>query len=113
MSSTRECSSVQENRIANKLEGFANSSSGSGRFNKSDVNIPSANMIIECKTCMSPKSSFSIKKDWLDKLKQEAFSMDRENFALAFNFNYEDKDDYFIINDRLMKYLVKKLEEDN
>ena len=31
---TRDCSSIQEHRVANKLNGRVNSNSGAGHFNK-------------------------------------------------------------------------------
>lgn len=110
---TRECSSIQEHRIASKLGGVSNSSSGSGHFNKSDVVVGTADLVVECKTCMSPKSSFSIKKDWIEKLKQETFSMGKSNSVIAFNFYYEDGKDYYVIDDNLMRFLVDKLKEEN
>lgn len=113
MSSTRECASIQERRIAAKLGGMANSSSGSGKFNKSDVSLKGADILIECKTAVSPKESFSIKKDWIEKLKQETYSMGYSNGVLAFNFFYEDRQDYYVIDDKLMRFLVEKLREEN
>lgn len=109
---TREASSIQESRIAKKFGGQPNPSSGSGKFVKSDVTIPDISMSIECKTVMTPKESFSIKKAWLEKHKQEAFSNRLSNAVLAFNFYYNDKEDYYIINDRLMHFLVDKLREE-
>lgn len=109
---TREASSIQENRVAKKLGGVVNSNSGAGNFNKGDIRIPDIAMTIECKTCMKPKDSFSIKKDWLVKNKNEAF-ITRSNYTcIAFNFNCEDKTDYYIIDDNLMSFLVEKLKEE-
>lgn len=111
--STRYASSTQEKRVAKNLNGYVNSNSGAGKFNKSDVVVKQASMSIECKTCMTPKNSFSIKKEWLEKHKNEAFSNRLDNHCIAFNFNFEDDTDYFIIDYKLMKYLVEKLSEEN
>ena len=65
-------------------------------------------MLIECKTAMTEKSSFSIKKDWLEKSKQEAFSSHCDYTALAFNFGPDTKN-YYVISELLMKTLVEYL----
>ena len=111
-SATRYCSTVQEERVAKKLGGFRNTSSGSSKFNKSDIFVDKASLSIECKTCMTPKDSFSIKKEWLKKSKEESFANRFENSAIAFNFFFEDKEDYFIIDGKLMSFLVDKLKEE-
>ena len=108
---TREASSIQENRVAKKLGGVVNSNSGAGKFNKGDIRIPDIAMTIECKTCLKPKESFSIKKDWLVKNKNEAFITRSNHTCIAFNFDFEDKHDYYVIDDSLMQFLVEKLKE--
>lgn len=110
---TRYSSSVQEKRIANKLNGKVSSNSGAGLFNKGDIICSDASLLIECKTCMEPKKSFSIKRDWIEKNKEESFRLRLDNHVIAFNFYYQDKKDYYIIDDKLMDFLVKKLEEEN
>lgn len=109
--STRYFSDLQEKTVAKMLGGQQTASSGSGHFDKSDVIVRDANLSIECKTSMSEKASFSIKKDWIDKHKQEALSMRLYNQALAISFSPEAKENYFLINEKLMKYLVEKLKE--
>lgn len=47
--------------------------------------------LFEAKTCMKEQESFSIKKEWLDKLKQESFGMNKEFYALVFNFGYKNR----------------------
>ena len=111
--STRFASETQEQRIAKKFEGNVQLNSGAGKFSKGDVIIPDISMQIECKTCMTPKESLSIKKEWLEKQVQESFSMRCSNHALAFNFYYEDNKNYYIINEKLMKFLIEKLREEN
>ena len=111
--STREASSVQEKRIAQKLGGTVNPNSGAGMTKKGDVELSDIGLLVECKTCMSPKQSFSIKKDWIEKNKQEAFMTRNNDSVIAFNFDYTDKRDYYVINDKLMRFLVEKLREGN
>lgn len=109
---TRFASSTQENRIAKKFNGKVSSNSGASTFSGGDVYVDDASLCIECKTCMKPSKSFSIKKDWIDKNKQEAFIYRLENHCIAFNFNYEDKNDYYIIDDKLMGFLVECLRKE-
>ena len=62
--STREASTRQEKAIAKSLGAKRTPNSGAGKFSKGDLYINNEWMI-EAKTCMQPKSSFSIKKSWL------------------------------------------------
>lgn len=110
--STRYYSHNQESSIAKALNGRVVANSGAIKFGAGDVIIDNADMLIEAKTCTSDKSSFSIKKEWLDKNKQESFSIRKTNQALCFNFG-PSSNNYYIINEKLMKFLVDKLEEDN
>lgn len=109
--STRYFSSQQEKAVAELLEGYANSSSGSGMFSKGDVIVKDASLLVECKTCVAPKESFSIKKDWINKNKEEAFAMRLDNHCVAFNFG-PDTSNYFVIDEKLMSFLVDKLKEE-
>ena len=108
--STRYYSDKQEKSVCEELGGRQQPSSGSGKFRKGDVLIPEL-MLVECKCCMSPKSSFSVKKDWIEKNKEEAFTQRVSNSCIAFNFE-PDGDNYYVINSRLMKFLVEKLGEE-
>lgn len=109
---TRYASSIQEKRVAKKLGGEVSSNSGAGLFNKGDITIEDASLLIECKTCLESKKSFSIKKDWIDKNKDEAFRLRLDNHVIAFNFDYKDNNDYYIIDDKLMEFLVDSLTRD-
>ena len=110
---TRYYSSLQENRVANNLGGTVCPNSGAGNFKKSDIMIKDASMSIECKTSMDNKESFSVKKEWFEKQKLEAFSNRLDNAVIAFNFGPDDKNDKFIIDYKLMKFLIEKLREEN
>lgn len=110
--STREFSSKQENAVAKLLGGQVNPNSGAGKWRKGDVTIPDASLLIECKTCMQEKSSFSIKREWIKKNKEESFSNQLYNSCIAFNYG-PDTPNYFVIDEKLMKFLVEKLIEEN
>ena len=109
--STRYYSSLQENYVAKLFDGYANSSSGSGNFSKVDVIVKSASLLVECKTTLNEKESFSIKREWLTKNKGEAFAMRLDNSCLAFNFA-PNTPNYYVIDEKMMKFLVEKLKEE-
>ena len=45
-------------------------------------------------------------QEWIEKNTKEAFINRFENHCIAFNFDYEDKKDYYVIDDKLMSFLV-------
>ena len=108
--STRYYSDKQEKQVVKLLGGMQTPNSGAGKWSKGDVVVPSASLLCECKTVTSDKSSISIKKEWLDKNIKEAKESHLLNHCLAFNFG-PDQNNYFIIDEKLMKFLVEKLEE--
>lgn len=67
--------------------------------------------LFEAKTCMTEKQSFNIKKEWLDKLRQEAFAMNKEFFALVFNFSITNGENFYILNEKTFKQILLLLEE--
>ena len=96
MKPTRFYSNKQEKEVAKKVNGRKTSNSGAGPFSKGDVTTDS--WLIECKTCTSPKKSFSIKKEWLEKNKQESFAMGKDYNALVFDFG--DGKRYYILDEK-------------
>lgn len=70
---TRKYSNLQEKRIAKKLHGRKQLNSGATMFQKGDVITDK--ILIECKTKVKESKSISIQKDWIEKLKEEAFAM--------------------------------------
>ncbi len=88
-SSTRYYSSKQEKQIATTVGGKLQPNSGATLFSKGDVK--NDEWLFEAKTCIKEQESFNIKKEWLDKLKQESFGMRKEFFALVFNFGYKNR----------------------
>lgn len=105
---TRYYSNKQEKAVAKQIAGRQVINSGATAFLKGDVTTD--DWLIECKTCISHKQSFSIKKDWLEKNKEEAFAMSKEYHALAFNFG-PDTDNYYILNEKTFKHFLNLLEE--
>lgn len=103
----KDYSASQENDIARLLGGRVQSNSGGTRFGGGDVHT--VRFFIEAKTPTKPQTSFSIKKEWIDKMREQAFEQGKHLSALAFRFE-PDGDDYFVINSRLMRELVQYLE---
>ena len=68
-----------------------------------------AEFFIEAKTPTKEQTSFSIKREWINKMSEQAFEQGKYNYALAFRFA-PDGNDYFVINSRLMKELVNYIE---
>jgi hypothetical protein len=109
---TRYHSDRHEKSICKALGAIQQSNSGAGRFRKGDVIQNEASLLIEAKTTMTDKDSFSVKKDWILKNKEEAFSLRKSNSCICFNFGPE-QENYYVINEKLMKFLVEKMIEEN
>lgn len=106
--STRYYSDKHEKSVCKALDAKQQSNSGAGKFNKGDV--VTNQFLIECKTVMTPKNSVSIKKEWVDKNKNEAFAIRKPYQAVCFNFEPGGKN-YYVINESLMRFLVGSLED--
>ena len=108
--STRAYSDKHEKSVCKALDARQQPNSGAGLWRKGDVVQEDASILIECKCSMSPKKSVSIKKDWIDKNKKESFFNRLSNTAICINFE-PDGDNYYIIDEKLMKLLCEKLKE--
>ena len=109
--STRYWSNLQEQKVCKVINALQTSNSGAGKFRKGDCINKKASLLCECKTVLKDKDSFSIKKEWIDKNKEEAFTQRLSNQCIAFSFGPES-DNYFVINEKLMRYLMEKLENE-
>lgn len=101
--STRAKSSQQEKRIAKALGGKQVIGSGSTPFLKGDVIVDQ--LFIEAKTKMVPSQQITVKKEWLNKAKEQALSTRKRDYAVAISFG--DSKEYYIIEDTLMEELFK------
>ena len=101
---TRFYSNRQEKAVAKIMNGKQTSNSGATAFQKGDVTTE--NWLIECKTSTTEKQSFSIKRDWLKKNKDEAFAMGKEYNALCFDFGDNGKR-YYVIDEKTFKEVMK------
>ena len=107
---TREARQNQEKQIAKALGGKRTPNSGATDFYKSDIYVGDE-WSIEAKNCMQPKSSFSIKKQWLEKMKEEQFACNKSYSALCFDFG-DNKQRYYVIDENLFKQLLQYTQED-
>lgn len=89
--------------------GRVQSNSGGTRFGGGDVHTKT--VFIEAKTPTKDKSTFSVKKEWLEKAKEQAFEQNKTSYALAFRFGPKEPD-FFVIDAKLFKELINHLEEE-
>ena len=105
---TRFYSNKQEKQVAKSIGGKQTANSGATNFSKGDVT--SDVILVECKTVTKEQKSFTVKKEWIDKNKEEAFAMRKPYSAIAFSFG--DDVNHFIIDEKLFKILLEKLREE-
>lgn len=104
---TRFYSNKQEKHVAKTLNGKQVSNSGATAFNKGDVVLP--HWLIEAKTKTKETDSFSIKKEWLLKNKEEAFAMNKYYNALVFDFG--DGKNYYVVDEKTFKEMLSWQED--
>lgn len=105
---TRYFSARQEKAVAKAVNGHQTANSGATPWQKSDV--LSEQFAIECKTKTSASESITIKRAWLNKIKEEALFMGKPYSAIVFNFG-PDQENHYIIDEYLFQFLQEKLNE--
>lgn len=108
--STRFFSKNQEDKVASIINGKTVANSGARPYSKGDVSTPGHDensFLIECKTSTTNKQSFSIKKQWLETIKEEAFQAGKMNYALAFSFG-PNQENYYILSEQKFRELFKE-----
>ena len=76
------------------------------RWNR-DVVIPET-MVVECKTTIkSDAKSWSIKREWLEQNEKERLDLMLPHSALAVSLDPSGENNLYVINENLMKILVK------
>lgn len=105
--STRYFSDLQEKYIAKVTGGRVQSNSGGTKFGGGDVHTDK--FFIEAKTPTKSQTSFTIKKEWIDKMREQAYEQGKEEFALAFRFNPNIDNDLYVLSERqFLEYLAYK-----
>ena len=93
---TRFYSKRQENHIAKAVSGKRTANSGATPFYKGDVTTE--DWLFEAKTCTTEKKSFSIKREWIDKNREEAFAMGKSYNALVIDFG--DGEQFYLLDEK-------------
>lgn len=102
--STRYYSKLQETSVAKALGGKTTPNSGATNYIKGDT--IGKDWLIECKTSMTPKQSFSIKKEWLTGIREEAIQQGKMNYAVAFSYGPR-QENYYIVTESKFKELLE------
>ena len=105
---TRYYSNRQEKSVAKAIGGKKTANSGATKFSKGDVKTDM--FLIECKTQEKPQKSIRVQREWIDKNTEEAFAMNRPYSAVAIDFG--DGENFYIISEKLFKWLCEFLEEE-
>ena len=106
----KKYSNKQEKTIAKKLGGRVQPNSGATLFAKGDVKTKK--FLIECKTATTKRKSMSIKEEWIDKQRSEAFAMGKPYWSVAFNFGgLNNNENFYIIDEQLFKHILEMIEE--
>ena len=95
MTVQKQVSMIQEKEVAKKLGGKVTPASGGTKFDGGDVVVN--DLLLECKTVTKDQTSFSVKKEWLDKVKEQSFEQGCDLSALAFRFG-PNQLDYVVID---------------
>ena len=104
---TRFFSDKQEKHIAKVTDVKVQSNSGGTKFGGGDVHTNK--FFIEAKTPAIERKSFTIMKDWIEKMKEQAFEQGKEEAVLAFRFSPDDKTDMYVLNEhQFLEYLRYK-----
>ena len=107
---TRYFSDKQEKHIAKLTDGKVQSNSGGTKFGGGDVHTNK--FFIEAKTPTKEQKALSIKKDWIDKMQEQAFEQGKEESVLAFRFSPNDKEDFYVLTEKqFLEYLRYKEEQ--
>lgn len=105
---TRFYSSAQEKKVAKAVSGRKVANSGATTFNKGDVTTD--NFLIECKTCTKEQKTFTIKREWIEKNREEMFAMGKDYCALVFDFG--DGNNYYVLDEKTF-LMMKDLLDNN
>lgn len=104
---TRDYSDKQEKHIAKVTGGKVQSNSGGTKFGGGDVHTNK--FLIEAKTPTKEQTSFTIKKEWIIKMREQAYEQGKEESVLAFRFDPNIDTDLYVLSQRqFLEYLKYK-----
>lgn len=117
--STKKFSNMQEKRIAKKLGGKTQPASGALPIAslKSDVKVTNSEdwkVLVSAKTSMvknyqAGKRSFTLKKEWLEEVKHQAFEGGYDFGVVSISF--DNRQDFYILEDVDFENMLKALKE--
>jgi len=96
MRPTRFYSNKQERQVAKVVGGKKTANSGATKFSKGDVIAD--DWLFECKTHTEERQQFTIKREWIEKNKEEAFQMGKHHSAIVIDFG--DRENYYLIDEK-------------
>lgn len=102
---TRFYSKRQEKHIEKAVGGKRTANSGATPFYKGDVTTD--NWLFEAKTCTTEKKSFSIKREWIEKNREEAFAMRKAYNALVIDFG--DGEQFYLVDEKTFKVMFDNM----
>lgn len=102
---TRYYSHKQESKVAKELGSKLTPNSGATPFSKGDL-LDDRGWLFECKTQTKDKETFTLKKEWFEKNKQESLFMGKPYSAVIFNFG-PDQENYYIIDENTFKEILQ------
>lgn len=105
--STRYYSGKQERSVAKAVNGRTTPNSGAPNFTAGDV--VADDWLFECKTKTESSQSMSVKKEWIEKNKEEAFQMGKRYSAVVIDFG--DGHNYYIVDERTFLEMKGALDE--
>lgn len=107
---TRKVSRQQELAVAKAVGGRTTSNSGATDFGgKGDIlTSGEESFLLECKTKMTHSDSISIKKEWIDKNRQEMVFEGKQHQAIVFSFG-PGEENHYIIDEYLFQELLEHL----
>ena len=79
--------------------------SGATPYVKGDVLIEEQSWLLECKTKTTDSQSISVKKEWIEKNRQEMVFMGKDYSAIVFNFG-PGQENYYIIDELTFQELL-------
>lgn len=107
--STRYYSNKQEKQVAKAVKGKQTANSGATAFVKGDVRTD--DWLLECKTHTEERQQFTIKRDWIDKNREEAFQMGKRHSALVIDFG--DGENHYLISEKDFLALLEYMREED
>jgi hypothetical protein len=108
---TRKFSKKQEKQVAKNLGGKVQPNSGALPLKKGDVEIKDL-FLLDCKTSIDYKKSFSVKEKEIEKLEQERITMLKPYKALVFNFG-PGRENKYVVDEEVIKEFIEMKEQLN